>query len=131
MASGAPTSLPSPLIRLNTPAGTPASCMTFAHRTALNGEYSEGLSTMVQPAASAGMTFAATWFMGQFQGVIKAQTPTGSWSRRVLPRRSSNLKVFSTSIIASMWPTPMRVCEPRASDTGAPISVEMACAISS
>ena len=86
---------------------------------------------MVQPAASAGTTFAATWFIGQFQGVMSAQTPTGSCMRRVVPRSSSNLKFFSTSIIALMWPTPMRVCEPLASEIGAPISVEMACAISS
>ena len=95
-------------MRLNTPGGTPASCMTLAQRIALNGEYSEGFSTMVQPAASAGTTFAATWFIGQFQGVISAHTPTGSMTRRVVPRRSSNLKVFSTSIMALMCPTPMR-----------------------
>jgi hypothetical protein len=34
--------------------------MTLAHRIALNGEYSDGFSTIVQPAASAGTTFAAT-----------------------------------------------------------------------
>ena len=82
--------------------GTPASCMTSAHRMALKGEYSEGLSTMVQPAASAGITLAATWFMGQFHGVMRAQTPTGSCTRRVVPRNSSNLKVFNTSIMALM-----------------------------
>ena len=76
--------------------------MTFAQRMALNGEYSEGFSTMVQPAASAGTTFAATWFIGQFQGVISAQTPTGSCTSRVVPRSSSNLKFFSTSIMALM-----------------------------
>ncbi len=76
---------------------------------ALNGEYSEGLRTMVQPAASAGTTLAATWFMGQFHGVISAHTPTGSCTSRVVPRSSSNLKVFSTSIMALMCPTPMRV----------------------
>src|ERR1700682_6544328 len=97
---GAPTLRPSPLIRLNTPAGTPASCMTFAQRMALNGEYSEGLRTMVQPAANAGTTFAATWFIGQFQGVIKAQTPTGSCTNRVVPRISSDFKVFRTSVLA-------------------------------
>src|SRR5882762_1632433 len=83
--SGAPTLAPSPLIRLNTPAGTPASCITFAQMMALKGEYSEGLSTMVHPAARAGTTFAATWFIGQFQGVIRAHTPTGSWTRRTVP----------------------------------------------
>src|SRR5580658_6879880 len=126
---GAPTPGPSPLMRLNTPAGTPASCITFAHRMALNGEYSDGLSTMVQPAASAGTTFAATWFMGQFHGVMRAQTPTGSCTSRVVPRNSSNLKLLSTSIMALMWHTPMRVCEPLASEMGAPISLEMAWAI--
>jgi len=35
-------------------AGTPASCITFAHRIALKGEYSDGFSTMVHPAARAG-----------------------------------------------------------------------------
>ena len=86
---------------------------------------------MVQPAASAGTTLAATWFIGQFHGVISAHTPTGSCTSRTVPRISSNLKVFSTSIMALMWPTPMRVCEPFASVMGAPISVEIACAISS
>ena len=105
--------------------------MTLAQRMALNGEYSEGLSTMVQPAASAGITLAATWFIGQFHGVIRAHTPTGSCTKRTLPRSSSNLKVFSTSIMALMWPTPMPVCEPLARVMGAPISVEIACAISS
>src|ERR1700727_4050698 len=62
-ASGEPTFWPSPFTRLNTPAGTPASCITFAHRMALRGEYSDGLSTMVQPEASAGTTFAATWII--------------------------------------------------------------------
>ena len=98
---------------------------------ALNGEYSDGFSTMVQPAASAGTTFAATWFIGQFHGVISAHTPTGSCTSRVVPRSSSNLKVFSTSIMALMCPTPIRVCEPLASVIGAPISVEIAWAISS
>ena len=48
-----------------------------------------------------------------------------------MPRISSNLKDFRTSIMALICPTPMRVCEPLASVMGAPISVEMACAISS
>ena len=36
------------------------------------------LSTIVQPVAIAGITFKQTWFIGQFQGVINAQTPFGS-----------------------------------------------------
>src|SRR5471030_1685363 len=66
--SAAPTVAPSPFTKLKTPLGTPASCITRAQIMALKGEYSDGLSTMVHPAASAGMTLAATWFIGQFQG---------------------------------------------------------------
>ena len=61
VASAAPTSGPSPLTRLNTPAGTPASCITSANSSALRGDSSLGFRTMVQPAASAGPTFAVIW----------------------------------------------------------------------
>jgi hypothetical protein len=50
---------------------------------------------MVQPAASAGTTLAATWLMGQFQGVINAHTPTGSSTRRVRPCTASKLKLLA------------------------------------
>ena len=56
--SGAPTLTPSPLTRLNTPAGTPAASMISAKRIALSGATSDGLSTIVQPAASAGRDLA-------------------------------------------------------------------------
>ena len=62
--------------------------MTFGQRIALNGEYSEGFNTMVQPAASAGTTFAATWFIGQFHGVISAHTPDRLLDQ---PRRAAQL----------------------------------------
>ena len=45
---------------------------------ALSGASSEGFSTMVQPAASAGPTLAQIWFIGQFHGVIMPTTPIGS-----------------------------------------------------
>ena len=70
---------------MNTPAGTPASCRISAQIIALKGENSEGFSTIVQPAASAGTTFAAIWFIGQFQGVISAHTPTGSYASLFWP----------------------------------------------
>ena len=76
--SGAPTPGPSPLIRLKTPAGTPASSMISATISAFSGVYSLGFSTMVQPAASAGATLHMIWLIGQFQGVIMPTTPTGS-----------------------------------------------------
>src|SRR5262245_65758489 len=69
-----PTVGPSPLTRLNTPLGTPASCRISANRMALNGAISLGLSTAVQPAAIAGASLDVTWFNGQFQGVIRPQT---------------------------------------------------------
>ncbi len=87
--SAAPTVGPSPLTRLNTPAGTPAAWRTSVHSCALNGAISLGLSTIVQPAASAGTTLQAIWLIGQFHGVMKAQTPTGSLTIIVVPRCSS------------------------------------------
>jgi hypothetical protein len=56
----------------------PASCITCANSSAVNGDSSLGLSTTVQPAASAGATLAVIWYSGQFHGVISAQTPIGS-----------------------------------------------------
>src|ERR1039458_4797755 len=50
--------------RLNTPAGRPAAWMISASTKALSGATSEGLSTTVQPAASAGATLAAIWCSG-------------------------------------------------------------------
>ncbi|MCY1549686.1 hypothetical protein D9M68_858670 [compost metagenome] len=52
----APTDGPSPLIRLNTPLGVPASSMISAKISALSGASSLGLRIMVQPAAMAGPT---------------------------------------------------------------------------
>ncbi len=74
----APAVWPSPCTRLDTPAGTPASSKISANSTALSGAISDGLRTIVQPAARAGATFEAIRNSGQFQGVIRTQTPTGS-----------------------------------------------------
>ena len=76
---------PSPLTRLNTPAGTPASCRISANTMPDNGAISLGLSTIVHPAPSAGATLQAIWLMGQFQGVMRPQTPTGSRASRMRP----------------------------------------------
>jgi len=64
----APTSGPRPLIRLNTPFGTPASWRISAKISADDGVNSLGFRIMVQPAASAGATLQAIWFKGQFHG---------------------------------------------------------------
>src|SRR5213082_1270209 len=60
-AMAAPTSGPRPLIRLNTPFGTPASCRISAKINAEEGVNSEGFRIMVQPAASAGATVHVIW----------------------------------------------------------------------
>ena len=44
----------------------------------VSGAISEGFSTIVQPAASAGATLQVIWLIGQFHGVMRPQTPTGS-----------------------------------------------------
>ena len=85
----APTSGPRPLIRLNTPFGTPASCRISAKISAEVGVNSEGFRIMVQPAASAGATLQAIWFSGQFHGVIMPMTPTGSRTTTADPTVSS------------------------------------------
>src|SRR5208337_5557271 len=78
----APTSGPRPLMRLNTPLGTPASSSTSAKISADVGVYSDGFRIIVQPAASAGAALQAIWFSGQFHGVIIPTAPTGS--RRII-----------------------------------------------
>jgi hypothetical protein len=78
-----PTPAPSPFTRLKTPGGMPAASTISANRSPDSGATSEGFSTIVQPAASAGPTFSAIWFIGQFHGVIMPTTPIGSIRMRV------------------------------------------------
>ena len=53
----APASGPLPVTTLSTPAGRPASAASSASRSDVTGVSSDGLSTMVLPAAMAGRTF--------------------------------------------------------------------------
>ena len=69
-----------------TPAGSPASSASAAIASADSGVCSAGLSTIVQPAASAGAVFRVGIAAGKFQGVIPAVTPTGCLRTRM--RRS-------------------------------------------
>src|ERR1041384_985593 len=57
--SGAPQVSPNPVMTLTTPGGTPTSLSQFAISRAVIGVCSAGLSTQVQPAASAGASFHA------------------------------------------------------------------------
>ena len=63
---------------LSTPAGKPASSPMRITARAVNGVCSAGLSTIVQPAASAGAALRVGIAAGKFHGVIPAVTPTGS-----------------------------------------------------
>ena len=121
-----PTVGPSPLTRLNTPGGTPASSRISAKTTASSGAISEGFSTMVQPAANAGPTLQVIWLRGQFHGVIRPTTPTGSLAMSEVPLRCWNSKLPSTSTIFSRWARPTHTCESRANSSGAPISRDTA-----
>ena len=69
---------PSPCSRLSTPAGSPISVAISASACSGSGVTSEGLSTAVQPAASAGASFQALVTSGKFHGVIRPTTPAGS-----------------------------------------------------
>jgi hypothetical protein len=96
--------------------------MISAKMCPVNGATSEGFSTMVQPVAMAGATLQAIWFSGQFQGVMKPQTPIGSLTIMVAPRSSSNLKSFRMAAAVARWPMPIGTWARWASDAGAPIS---------
>ena len=62
---------------LTTPAGTPASVSRRAIASAVRGVSAAGLSTTVQPAASAGAILRVIIAAGKFHGVTSAATPTG------------------------------------------------------
>src|SRR6202044_883269 len=76
--NGDPTLSPKPVITLTTPFGRPTSSNHFASSSTVSGVCSAGLSTQVQPAASAGASFQAAIVSGKFQGMIWPTTPTGS-----------------------------------------------------
>ena len=76
----------SPVTTEKTPGGRPASSASAAIASAESGVCSAGLSTIVQPTASAGADLRVTIAAGKFQGVMPAVTPTGSRVTRI--RRS-------------------------------------------
>ncbi len=62
--SRSPTRAPRPDTRLNAPAGRPSPSMMSASTKVASGATLLGLTTTVQPAASAGPTLAASWYSG-------------------------------------------------------------------
>jgi hypothetical protein len=62
---------------LRTPAGRPTSSRILASASIDSGVSPAGLTTMVQPAATAGPILRVPIAIGKFQGVISTQGPTG------------------------------------------------------
>ena len=79
---------------LNTPFGTPARCASSASANADSGVSSAGLTTTVQPAASAGETLRVIMADGKFHGVMAATTPIGCF---MMTTRASALCVGMVS----------------------------------
>jgi hypothetical protein len=77
-ASASPAVRPKPGTTLNTPFGTPAACASSASRSAVSGDFSEGLSTTELPAARMGPSFHAAMIIGKFHGTMAPTTPSGS-----------------------------------------------------
>ena len=78
----------SPVTTEKTPGGTPASSASAAIASAVSGVCSAGLSTIVQPTASAGADLRVGIAAGKFHGVIPAVTPIASRSTTI--RRSGS-----------------------------------------
>ena len=66
-----------------TPAGAPASASSAASSNAVSGVSCAGLSTTVQPAASAGPILRVAIAAGKFHGVSSSATPTGLRNVRI------------------------------------------------
>src|SRR5690606_3508467 len=66
-----------PVTMLTTPFGKPASLTSSINLSAVKGLSREGLTTTVQPAASAGALLRVIMASVQFHGVIAPTTPTG------------------------------------------------------
>ncbi len=72
-----------PWTMLKTPGGRSASATRSASSEHDSGDHSAGLSTTVQPAASAGAVFQVESMKGAFQGVITTAGPLGMRSTRL------------------------------------------------
>jgi hypothetical protein len=67
----------SPVTRLTTPSGTPASANAATSAIAVRGASTAGHSTMLQPYATAGASLRAGSDAGKFHAVKAATGPTG------------------------------------------------------
>src|SRR5687768_5810645 len=79
VTSACPTSGPRPVTTFTTPFGKPA-CSNNAANSSIDADVnSDGLTTAVQPAASAGASFQLVSVSGEFHGVMIATTPLASY----------------------------------------------------
>ena len=77
----------------------------------------------MQPAASAGASLVTIWLSGQFHGVIRPQTPIGSWVISVSPRRHVELEAAQhLGRVGEIDDATMPVWISQESHFGAPIS---------
>src|SRR5659263_402774 len=81
-----PIALGSPVTRLKTPGGIPASANARATANPVSAVCLDGLTIAVHPAAKAAAAVRAIIYAGKFHGVITATTPTGC---RIVSKRLS------------------------------------------
>ena len=107
------------------------SAITRPKVVAHQGVSGAGFSTTVQPAASAGPSFAMLRYSGTFQGVIKPATPTASRRRMrpcgrprygTSPSRSSYGYFAASSAQYATISIGSSICMNGVADTGAPAS---------
>src|SRR5688572_30536512 len=80
LVNSPPIGFGSPVTTETIPAGSPARSASTHNASAEYGVSSDGLITIVQPAASAGPTLRVIIAVGKFHGVIAAVTPIGCFS---------------------------------------------------
>ena len=126
VVSSGPISSGWPVTTLKTPGGTPASAASSASAKAVSGVCSAGLTTMVHPAASAGAALRVIMAAGKFQGVMAAQTPTGSFRTTMRPDACGAMKTSPLTRLASSanhsMKEPAYATSPLASASGLPSS---------
>jgi hypothetical protein len=98
-----PTSGPKPVTTLTTPAEMPASSTSFMNSRSDADGNSDGLTTIVLPAASAGASFHVVRNSGEFHGTIAATTPSGS-QRVKLKMSGLSVGMTAPSILSARPP---------------------------
>ena len=118
-----------------TPSGRSISSSISANHSASRGVSGAGLTTTVQPAISAGMSFGMIRNCGTFHGTIAPTTPTGARRRCTSPNRPCRRSTHGNSRAVAMfrcicanapvaWPSRLKL-------RGEPISAVIRSAISS